>query len=296
MIGFPSVSLATTGLESRFEPGAIGLRDIVAWVHGMNTAVSVSGASGAEGSGAPSRIACLQLNAAAPGLRPRELERSGRRDIASLLKRHELGFSGLDLWIPPEHFADAAHIDRAVSAVIAAIEMAAEIGGFAGAGGAGGGGGGTLNVSIAFPRRKGEEAGAATGVGGQIGSVLATIASRADACGVRIADHAWPYAIVPGSADRTPVGVGLDPAAVLMAGSDPAREASVLGPRLVCARLSDCGAAGRVGVAGGEGRLDVIGYGVALVTAKYSGCVVLDLRGVRDPDAGVRGALGAWGG
>ena len=40
-------------------------------------------------------------------LRPRDPTVT-RRDLASLLRRLELSYCGLDLWIPPEHFADAA--------------------------------------------------------------------------------------------------------------------------------------------------------------------------------------------
>ena len=43
----------------------------------------------------------VQLDGAAAGVRARDLDRSGRRDLAALLRRLQLGFSGLDLWIPP---------------------------------------------------------------------------------------------------------------------------------------------------------------------------------------------------
>src|SRR5690606_13026801 len=55
----------------------------------------------------------VALDASAAGLRPRDLDRSARRDLAALLRRLELAFAGLDLWIPPEHFASPEHADRA---------------------------------------------------------------------------------------------------------------------------------------------------------------------------------------
>ena len=74
----------------------------------------------------------LQLDAAAAGLRPRELGRSARRDLASMLRRSGLGCSGVDLWIPAAHFADPARSDRAVSAVLDALEFAHELAGLTG--------------------------------------------------------------------------------------------------------------------------------------------------------------------
>src|SRR5690606_35381914 len=70
----------------------------------------------------------IQLSATHPGLRPRELDQSARRDLLATLRRRERSPAGVDLWIPPEHFADAAQVDRAVAAAIAAIELAADLG------------------------------------------------------------------------------------------------------------------------------------------------------------------------
>ncbi|MFO0874695.1 MAG: hypothetical protein U0575_12095 [Phycisphaerales bacterium] len=64
---------------------------------------------------------CVQLSATRPGLRPRELDATGRRGLRERLRWLELSPSGVDLWIPPAHFVESAHIDRAVDAVIAAI-------------------------------------------------------------------------------------------------------------------------------------------------------------------------------
>ncbi|MEM7756072.1 MAG: hypothetical protein AAF297_10600, partial [Planctomycetota bacterium] len=55
----------------------------------------------------------IQLDATRAGLRPRDLERSARRDLAATMRREELAFSGVDLWIPPHHFVDPDRADRA---------------------------------------------------------------------------------------------------------------------------------------------------------------------------------------
>ncbi|MEM7623482.1 MAG: hypothetical protein AAF235_09805, partial [Planctomycetota bacterium] len=68
----------------------------------------------------------IQLDAAMPGLRARELGRSARRDLVAFMRRRGVTPSGLDLWIPAAHFASTEHADRAVSAVIDAIGLAAE--------------------------------------------------------------------------------------------------------------------------------------------------------------------------
>ena len=70
----------------------------------------------------------VQLSAAQPGLRPRELDRSGRRDLLTRLQRLQMPAAGLDLWIPTEHFLDPARVDRAMAAVGTAIELAADLG------------------------------------------------------------------------------------------------------------------------------------------------------------------------
>ena len=42
----------------------------------------------------------VQLSASQVTLRPRELDRSGRRDLLILLRRLELSAGGLDAWVP----------------------------------------------------------------------------------------------------------------------------------------------------------------------------------------------------
>ena len=63
----------------------------------------------------------VQLSAAQPGLRPRELDKSARRDLLATLRRREMSPAGVDLWIPPDHFLASATVDRAAEAVVEAI-------------------------------------------------------------------------------------------------------------------------------------------------------------------------------
>src|SRR5262245_10456016 len=116
MMNDRGVSLALVGLE-------IGGDDPAAKLRAQLTLARTAGCR------------AVQLNGAAAGLRARELDRSARRDLAATLKRAEVGFSGVDLFVPPEHFGAMAHQDRAVSAVVGAVELAAEISGLIGGGG-----------------------------------------------------------------------------------------------------------------------------------------------------------------
>jgi hypothetical protein len=81
--------------------------------------------------------------------------------------------------------------------------------------------------------------------------------------------------------------VGIDPAACLMAGINPAKAVIERQAPPVSARISDFGTIGRVAL--GAGDLDQLEYEVALTTVKYQGPLVLDLRGLsRQHDAAKR--------
>mgnify|MGYP003877142679 CR=1 FL=1 len=194
----------------------------------------------------------VQLDASLAGIRARELDRSGRRDLAALLKRSGLGFSGLDLWIPPEHFANAAHADRALAAVVGACELAAELAVLME------GAGRLVAVDLAAVPAPG---------------VLESLASIAQRDGIEIADHRWPRA------DRTfGISVGIDPAAIIASGADPALEVARLAAAPAQARLSDLTGTGRT--TPGKGRLDLAGYEAALFTRGYARALVVDPRGL----------------
>lgn len=214
-------------------------------------------------------VRTIQLDAAMPTLRPRDLDRSARRDLAALLRREELDLSGADLWIPANHYTTPAHQDRAVHACAQAMELLADLA--------------SLNAQasgVLAIRLDGQ-----TPIG-----VLDALAATSDATGVRIADCAWPPA---DPADRPAlIGVGLDPAALLAAGTDPVQAVGPLASRLVSARLSDL--ADGLRIEPGTGQLDLPAYRAALSIARGVGHVVLDLRQVVDQPGTLTRTLSRW--
>jgi len=189
----------------------------------------------------------VQLSAAVPAMRPRELDRSARRDLLARLRRIELTPAGLDLWIPEEHLLDAAQMDRAVAAMVDAVELAADLG--------------RIPLSIRLPEKTEPRH-------------VAHLAQRAETCSVPLAQHGPAFPELPR---------GIDPAESILAGLDPALEAA-RAPLLAAARFSD---ADRVGGAGrvtpGSGKLDILEYQVALLSRGFARPVTLDLRALPQP-------------
>lgn len=207
----------------------------------------------------------VQLDATHPEARPRALDRSARRDLAALLKRSELELTGLDLWLPPEHLVDGAHVERASDAVVGAIALVRELARLLPT---------QPVVSLTLPETPDPH-------------VLEAINAAAERDGVRLANHAWP------AADTG--DVGLDPALAIMASASPAKAVTTLGSRLASVRLSDAGVAGRTPVGSPSGRLEVMAFAAALAISAPSAPVVADVRQLADPRAGARAALDAWG-
>ena len=206
----------------------------------------------------------VQLSAAMPGVRPQDLGESARRDVAATLRRLELIPTGLDLWIPREHYLQSETIDRVIGAITAACGLARDLGI------------GTLSLQLP------EEASLET-------SVMETILSASSSAGVVLANH---------QLDRIPPEVtaaGLDPAACLAVNEDPVEVAIRLGASLVAPRLSDLlatGMRGPIGLAGG--RLDVAAYRAAVATVAASRPVVLDVRQLESPWEAIRQGRAAW--
>lgn len=214
----------------------------------------------------------VQLSATDPQTRPRDLGASARRDLRASLVRHELQAAGIDLWIPPSHFTDPANADRALDAVRAACALASDLG--------------RIPVSLVLP------APAAAADGTPVASEwVAAVASAADRAGVTIADTSgaqgcpWP-----------PIGICMDPAAVLARGDDPVSVAARAGSRLAAARLVDLLRSGMRGPPGGSdgARLDLLGYRIALETAGFRGLPVVDARQWQDPRGGALACAHAW--
>lgn len=206
----------------------------------------------------------VQLDATHPEVRPRSLDRSARRDLAALLKRSELELTGLDLWLPPEHLAERANVERAGDAVVGAIALVRELAGLLPT---------QPVLSLALPDEPDPH-------------VMEAITAAAEREGVSLANHAWPAS---DSGD-----LGLDPALAIMAGTSPAKAVTTLGARLKSVRLSDAGVAGRVPVASSVGRLDVSSFAAALTILAPDAPVVVDVRMLADPRTAANSAREAW--
>jgi sugar phosphate isomerase/epimerase len=214
----------------------------------------------------------VELDGTAPGLRARELDRSGRRDLAAILRRTGLGLSGVDLWIPAGHFDEPAKMDRAVSAALASIELASDLSALIGGPASG-------LLAMLLPA---------------VGDALDVLARAAERHGVTIADYGHIADRKGARASRPSIGAGIDPAASLLRSADPAKEVMALGAGLAQARLSDADATGRIAV--GRGNLDVLGYMTSLIAAGHCQPVVLDLRGVADQEVAAQAAASVWAG
>jgi len=213
----------------------------------------------------------VQLSATQPGMRPRELSASARREVRALLGRLELVASGVDAWIPPSHLRDPEHVDRAVHAALAACDWAAELG----------------RVPVCMDpgdepsdevaRRHRAEA-------------VAAIDAGASRVGVAVA---WLGGI--GVAGFTG-GVCLDPAMELASGHDPVVRVAACGPRLRAVRVVDLTRAGHRGPveAGERGRLDLMAFRVALSVSDFGGLPVVDARGWSDARGGALASAEAW--
>jgi hypothetical protein len=218
------------------------------------------------------------LDATAPGLRPRDLDRSSRRDLASLLRRLELAFAGLDLWIPPEHFASAEHADRASSACVGAIDLVADLARESL---------GQPIACIVLPRAlEGERLVLFEGV-------LRGLIDHADRAGVTLADHALPLGEAQGAPNdaSSPLAIGVDPAAILLRDGDPVLLTAKWGSRVRVARWSDADSVSRVAPMNpSKGRLDLLAYAATVASATAAQRFIVDLRGVAEPLASA-GAL-----
>lgn len=241
----PSLSIAGLHTHGAEGPWRAGPRAAIEWAAGVG-------------------FRSLHLDASAPGVRARELDRSGRRDLASTLRRHGLGFTGLDLWIPAEHFADPAHADRALSALLGAVDLAAELAGLLGTA--------VPVVSVTLPE----------GFSG-----IDSVAAGADASGAIIEDFG------PGGEDdsRPPtVRPGVDTGRLLMRGDPPGKTFARLADRLGSLRLNDADDTGRRPM--GSGRLDPSMLLALHATLTADLPVVTDLRGLENPDRAATSALG----
>jgi len=195
--------------------------------------------------------------------------------------------AGLDLFIPRKHYLDPEQVDRAMTATIGAIELAADLG--------------RVPVSLTLPIKR------------LPADLASAMVESADAHSVRLAVHAEhePTALSDWieSVDLPALGAAIDPATLLAQSADPSRWVQRFGQRMVVARVSDlergvgdemedsegAHAVDSVRCAVGQGELDVLAYRVSLDLATgRAGPVVLDLRGLTSPMHAAQSAKRAW--
>lgn len=228
----------------------LALRAGAPWGADARSALGWACAAGAQ---------AVQIDATMPGLRPRELDASARRDIRALARRHGVTIAGVDLFIPSNHFTDSSHVDRAMHAVRAALELARDL---------------AEDASSAVVATQLPEAISPAAL-----ADLRAIAHAARAC---LADCAWPTC-VKASAPPGELGLGIDPAAIFASSQDLLTTIATLPHPPLHARLSDIAAAVRVEA--GKGRLDIMAYHVTLATKGFASPLVIDLRSLRDQAA-----------
>jgi len=249
MLGLPEISISTAGLiVSQSAPKA---------------AIDQIHTHGVRG---------IALDASVPDFRPRELTRSARRDLAASLRRRELEFTGLDLWIPPEHFSNPINAHRAIEAVAQAAEMSAELATLVA-------GRSRPIVSVLLPTDLGEPERLAIG-------------ASAQRVGALIADHQTEQA-----EQIAGIGIGIDPVLILMNGHSPGKAVTHASTQLAAARLCDVNAMGRCVVGSQGAKLDLKGYAGALIVASQASAqewITLDLRQLPDPAQAIERSTQAW--
>lgn len=191
----------------------------------------------------------LVLDGTRDGIRSRQLDGSARRAIVSLLRRLDVRFRGIDLWIPAADFADAGTSSRAIEATCAAIELCADLYRM--------GGERTIAPAVNLVLPKGD-------AGPTAAAARSAVIDAAARHGARLADFGPVPRETVLDAD-SPVGAGIDPVALLNAGLDPAATIAGLKSPLHGARERTPGTLSRASRDAGV-RFDALAYRVSLST------------------------------
>ncbi len=272
MLGLPEISISTAGLVT---PGSIS------HTQSSKTTIDLIHSLGAKG---------ITLDASTPDLRPRALTRSARRDLAASLRRRELAFTGLDLWIPPEHFADPTHTHRAIDALSQAATLTTELATLVA-------GRSQPVLSIVLPEEMNPTDRAAIGAIAQsTGAQIANHQPQSSASSESTSESS------PEPSEPTPgIDIGIDPVMILLTGNSPGKAithassqtSSQSSTRLASVRLSDLNSMGRCPVGAPGSKLDLQSYAGALLVAGKE-WITLDLRALPDPIAATTQAHQAW--
>jgi sugar phosphate isomerase/epimerase len=215
----------------------------------------------------------VQLDATLAGLRPRDLSARARKDLVALLGRRGLRLAGLDLFLPRKHYIQPDHIDRAMAATLAAIELAADLGRAA--------------LSVAVPVAELAE------------DLRSALVEAADGRGVMLAvqgEGQWQaLADWIDGIDLHALKAAIDPATLLAQQQDPVAIVHEHAKRIGVARLSDQSTAQAARSPVGQGDLDLPAYRIALdLATARRGPVVLDVRGLSHAFAAAAAAQQAW--
>ena len=225
-----------------------GLREALAWA-------SVTG------------FPAVQLSVVDSELKPREFGPSARRDLAATLSRLELSCAGIDMFLPAAHLADAMLVSRAVEAVLAAIEFAADFG----------------RAPVTVPIASDAPA-----------EVISALAGAAERSGVELL--APVLRADDGAGLAPPRLASVDCASVLGAGHAPEQLVLALGKKVGGVRLVDLMRSGLRGpiLEPREARLDALGLRVALDAIGFERTPVVDARQWSDPRRGLEASLARW--
>ncbi|MAX23273.1 MAG: hypothetical protein CMJ19_02120 [Phycisphaeraceae bacterium] len=215
----------------------------------------------------------VQLDATLSGIRPRDLDQRSRKDLLAVLTRSSMRLAGLDCFIPRKDFISTENVDRAMTAALATIELAADLG--------------RVSVSLALPVRDLDN------------DVKAALLTAADSQGVRLAVHAEDQMDAQlawiDEVSQPILGMSMDPASLIASDDDPVTLTQKHGDHLTVGRLSDYRKDANVRCAVGEGSLDVMSYRLMLDMAKgRRGPVVLDLRSLEYPQQAAVDGAKAW--
>lgn len=216
-------------------------------------------------------IVGVHLSAALKGIRPRELDNSGRKDLRALMVRKGMIISGVDLLIPDEDWTDNAKVDRALGAVNAAHDLAGDMG----------------RVPLVINLPVGE-------VADEIKEELVALADgRSVPLVVQIGEQAADLLAWVKQVDHPMVGVAIDPARQLQMKKNVVATVSEFGDDLMVARADDVGSDG-MRCTLGNGRLDVLAYQVSLSQCSKLKSVVMELRELSDPIKSMHDGHAAW--
>jgi len=217
------------------------------------------------------------LDVSLKGIRPRELDQRARKDLLAAIARAGLRLGGVELFVPRKHLLASDTVDRAVSALLEAIELTGDLARQAG----------RLSLVTALPLGKLDE------------QTVKFLIEAAEGRGIALAVHgesdlesavAWAESLSLPS-----VGLAIDPATLLLQGQDPCEVLQQQSKYLLSARLSDADVGQGQRTPVGQGDLDVMAYRISADLAKQRvGPMVLDLRGAGPGGAAMQQAAKAW--